>query len=132
MNGVCVGVFLGSEGLTRTGLHVTWMVPALSQRRGPLACPPTPRGARRSRGLRAPEPRSLPLGRHSQAARVSGSPGAPAAYEPEPAWTPSAARPSRWGRQRVLTPQRGTRLRAPRGLPMLLLTCAPRHPAVRA
>lgn len=98
-----------------------------SEARPPLL-PPTPRGARRSRGLRAPEPRSLPLGRRSQAARVAGAPEPRRPVSPEPAWTLRAARPSPWGRQPVPMRPLGTNLRAPRGLPTQRLTCTPHHP----
>jgi hypothetical protein len=111
---------------------VTWIVPALSQRRGPLLCsPPAPRGARRSRGLRAPEPRSLPLGGRSQAGRVARAPEPRRPVRPEPAWTLSAARLSLWGPHPALMRPQGTSLQAPRELPTLRLTCTPCHPAAR-
>lgn len=70
-------MFLGSEGLTRTGPHVTWMVPALSQRRGPLSCPPPPAARAAPGGSAPPSPGPSPL-----AHRPRGLAGAPELRRP--------------------------------------------------
>ncbi|XP_069427076.1 homeobox protein aristaless-like 3 [Ovis canadensis] len=73
------------------------MVPALSQSAAPSPAPPppapTPCGARRSRGLRAPAPRSLPLGGRSQAARAARAPEPPAACAPRAGMDPERCAP---------------------------------------
>ncbi|XP_007529418.2 homeobox protein aristaless-like 3 isoform X1 [Erinaceus europaeus] len=48
------GLFPGSEGLTGAGLHVTWMVPALSQRGAAPSPDPPPPAARAAPGGSAP------------------------------------------------------------------------------
>lgn len=72
-------MFLGSEGLTRTGPHVTWMVPALSQRRGPLSCPPPPAARAAPGGSAPPSPGPSPL---AGAHRPRGLAGAPELRRP--------------------------------------------------